>query len=111
MIRRNGESSAGIGKFGNARVSVNLRAMSTLAIEWFGTAAFRLSCGGTRILLDPYVSRNPYAKPATVARAGGIARADHVFLSHGHFDHVMDVPELLSVNPRLEIHGPARAIE
>ena len=85
--------------------------MASFAIEWFGTAAFRLSYGGTRILLDPFVSRNRHARPPAVARLASLARAGHVFISHGHFDHVMDVPALLAINPSLEVHGPSQAIE
>jgi L-ascorbate metabolism protein UlaG (beta-lactamase superfamily) len=82
-----------------------------IRIEWFGTASFRLRAEGVTVLLDPWVTRNPFAKPPKTTSIGDLAvGAMAVFLSHGHFDHVADLPELLKLNPTLEVHGPASAI-
>jgi L-ascorbate metabolism protein UlaG (beta-lactamase superfamily) len=57
------------------------------------------------------VSRNPFAKPAkTTSVANLAAGASAVFLTHGHFDHAADLPELLKLNPALQVYGPASAI-
>ncbi len=72
------------------------------SIEWLGTAGFRLSCEGTTILIDPFLTRRGLGEtlgspsvrtdPAVVARLA--PDADAVLIGHCHFDHAMDVPEL-----------------
>jgi L-ascorbate metabolism protein UlaG (beta-lactamase superfamily) len=55
-------------------------------IRFLGHACFELSDGGTRILIDPFLSGNPVA-------AVGPDDVDptHIFLTHGHSDHYGDV--------------------
>lgn len=63
-----------------------------MELTWWGTAAFRIKTGGKVILIDPFVSRNPEARPQQYLQADNIREGDLIFLSHGHFDHAMDVP-------------------
>ena len=67
-----------------------------MKLTWFGTAAFRVQIGETLLYLDPYLSRNPQARPVVPLRPEEITRADYIFLSHGHFDHSYDVPMIAS---------------
>jgi L-ascorbate metabolism protein UlaG (beta-lactamase superfamily) len=54
-------------------------------IRFLGHSCFELSEGGTRVLVDPFLSQNPMAAatPDEVAPT-------HLFLTHGHFDHIGD---------------------
>ncbi len=65
-----------------------------MKLTWFGTAGFRLETGNHIILIDPYFTRNPQATPRQSVSAADIKKADLIFISHGHFDHIYDVPEI-----------------
>jgi L-ascorbate metabolism protein UlaG (beta-lactamase superfamily) len=77
-------------------------ALPRLEIEWLGTAGFRLTAGGTTVLIDPYVSR-PGVRDVALARPlrastalidRHVPRADAVLVGHTHFDHALDVPTI-----------------
>jgi L-ascorbate metabolism protein UlaG (beta-lactamase superfamily) len=90
-----------------------------VVLRWLGTAGWEISDGGTVILIDPYVSRifgpqppgrTPYARtpgdtrplygwddvavPDAAAIDAHIQRADFVLVTHTHYDHVLDVPQI-----------------
>jgi len=67
------------------------------SITWLGHAAFRLELpDGRVILIDPWLAENP-ACPAALKK---VPRCDMVLMTHGHFDHVGDVPALVkNFNP------------
>lgn len=65
-----------------------------MEIQWLGTAGFRIKTGNTQFLVDPYLSRNPAAVPGQPLDPGDIKTASHIFISHGHFDHIRDVPTM-----------------
>jgi L-ascorbate metabolism protein UlaG (beta-lactamase superfamily) len=52
---------------------------------WLGHSCLLLESGGTRLLIDPFLTGNPKA----AARADELA-ADFILVSHGHGDHVGD---------------------
>ncbi len=58
--------------------------MST-KLTWYGHAALGLENGGTRILVDPFLTGNPVA-----AITADKVPADYILISHGHGDHVGD---------------------
>lgn len=63
-----------------------------MKIKWYGTATLLIQSGGTRILFDPYLKRNPKLPPVPVDEA---ATADAVFITHPHLDHFCDVDVFL----------------
>ena len=88
-------------------------------LRWLGTAGWEISDGTTVILIDPYISRiygpqppgrTPYARtpgdtrplrgwhdvamPDVAAIGAHVQRADFVLVTHTHYDHVLDVPEI-----------------
>ena len=59
-----------------------------LTVAWFGCTTFRIVVDGLTLWFDTYVDRAPGAEPVGLA-SREIDRADFVFVSHAHFDHVL----------------------
>ncbi len=90
----------------------------SVTLRYFGTAGWEISDGTTVILIDPYVSRingppppggsgsrvsgdarprigwDDIAAPDIAAIDSRISRADFVLVTHTHYDHVLDVPQI-----------------
>lgn len=110
-----GPAKAGKAKWRPGRYGVDLL--------WLGVSGWQISVGENRILIDPYLSRFDYRTPS-----GGIEPktplttdtemieavvAEHlrvppafVLLSHGHWDHLADVPYLLGRRDPAGWSGP-----
>jgi L-ascorbate metabolism protein UlaG (beta-lactamase superfamily) len=65
-----------------------------MQLTWLGTAGFSLVTAQQSILIDPYLTRNQNAAPRQKLKAADIKKGDLIFISHGHFDHIYDVPEI-----------------
>ncbi|MCG8636352.1 MAG: MBL fold metallo-hydrolase [Desulfobacterales bacterium] len=63
-------------------------------IQWLGTAGFKIQTAAASFLTDPYLSRNSRALPRQPLAPEDLAPVSHIFISHGHFDHLMDVPAI-----------------
>ena len=73
---------------------------ASVEVRWLGVAGFAISCEGTTVLVDPYVTRRPVgdllrrrvwsSDPALLDRH--VPRADAILLGHTHFDHALDAP-------------------
>ncbi len=50
--------------------------------------------GDQTFLIDPYLSRNQNACPKQDITPSDIKKASQIFISHGHFDHIRDVPQI-----------------
>jgi L-ascorbate metabolism protein UlaG (beta-lactamase superfamily) len=59
-----------------------------LTLEWLGCATFRIRVRGLTLWFDTYVDRIPGTGDVGLT-AAAIDRADCVFLSHAHFDHML----------------------
>ena len=57
-----------------------------MQFTYYGHACFSIETGGKHILFDPFISGNELAKDINM---DDIA-ADYIFISHGHFDHMLD---------------------
>lgn len=65
--------------------------------EWFSTAALLVSEGETRIAFDPFVgvkARQHRPEVPDLPGAEELGRAGNVFVTHGHFDHIIHIPEI-----------------
>jgi L-ascorbate metabolism protein UlaG (beta-lactamase superfamily) len=60
-----------------------------MQITFLGHACFLLEDGGTRVLIDPFLSGNPKA-----ATSADEVDPTHIFLTHGHPDHYGDVIDI-----------------
>jgi len=63
-----------------------------MEIKWYGTAAVSMTSADERILFDPFFSLN---NPEKYISMQEILDTRHIFITHGHFDHTLHVPELL----------------
>jgi L-ascorbate metabolism protein UlaG (beta-lactamase superfamily) len=58
-------------------------------IRFLGHAAFELTEGDTRVLIDPFITGNPKA-----AVTADELEPTHIFLTHGHADHIGDTADI-----------------
>ena len=90
-----------------------------VALEYMGAAGWRITDGTTVILIDPYLSRilgpppplappytrlpedtrpvygwNDVAAPDVAGIEAHVPQADFVLVTHTHYDHVLDVPQI-----------------
>ncbi len=65
-----------------------------MRFRWLGTAGFEFNSSGRSLLIDPFLSRNPAAFPRQALRPRDFRHAEAVLLTHGHFDHSKDAPEI-----------------
>jgi L-ascorbate metabolism protein UlaG (beta-lactamase superfamily) len=69
---------------------------SSVHLTWLGTAGFLLRYRDTQLLMDPHLTR-PWPSGRAPITVDQTVETDGILISHGHFDHAMDVPYLASV--------------
>jgi L-ascorbate metabolism protein UlaG (beta-lactamase superfamily) len=60
-----------------------------IKLIWLGHGGWRIQTDQHQILLDPFLTDCP-----TATETADAISADFILLSHGHFDHVADVPAI-----------------
>ena len=72
-----------------------------ISFRWLGNAGFEFQLGNTILLVDPFLTRprqtQVYFGSAAVDRQAineHVKACSHILVSHAHFDHFMDVPEI-----------------
>lgn len=63
-----------------------------MRITWLGTASVRIEAAGERILFDPFVQLPGGENPNSFA---DFEKDGLIFITHGHLDHLMDIPVFL----------------
>lgn len=63
-----------------------------MEIKWYGTATLAYEAEGKTILFDPFFPMNP-TLPAPDLNE--LADCGDIFITHGHFDHLIDVPAVV----------------
>ena len=72
-------------------------------LRWLGTAGFHIQGPGLDILVDPYLSRPKGANPPPFLEAEEFRNVETILVTHGHFDHAMDVPRIMEVAPQARV--------
>ena len=74
-----------------------------MRIKWLGAAGFQFKTRHSVFLVDPFVPgrRGPGFPPG---------RVDHIFVSHGHFDHLSQVPGIIPAS-RAMVHCSEQAAD
>src|SRR5512140_81532 len=70
-------------------MSIAAQATKPITVQWLGHAAFEItSAGGTRILIDPFLSGNP-STPDSLKNLARYKPAA-ILVTHSHSDHALD---------------------
>ena len=72
-----------------------------MKIIWHGTASVEVAGKEGRILFDPFVPLDGADVPVKIEDYDGF---EEIFVTHGHFDHISDLPEIARRNPGCRIH-------
>lgn len=82
-----------------------------LAIQWLGTAGFRVQSGNFHFWLDPHLSRHTLKQllfedlePDLTRIAADVDFANAVAVGHSHFDHAMDAPAIAKLH-NAQVYG------
>ena len=63
-------------------------------VLWLGHSTFRItSTTGKVIVIDPYLTKNPRT-PTKYKDLKALGKVDLILVTHGHSDHIADLPEL-----------------
>ena len=62
----------------------------TVVIRWLGNANFEFAHKGKVYLFDAYFDRTPRSHN-TGFKAADVSKAEAIFVSHAHFDHISDI--------------------
>ncbi len=67
-------------------------------VQWLGQAAFKITTvEGKVIVIDPWLRTNPKT-PEAWRKLDALGKVDLVLITHGHFDHMADAPELAKMH-------------
>ena len=86
---------------------------TSIRFRWLGTGGIELVVNDQVLLIDPYFTRFPLRKlvlgrvrPNRALIGDTIKHSDYVLLSHAHFDHLMDVPDMVRNTGAVAIGSP-----
>ena len=72
-----------------------------MKITWYGTATIGIDDGKTKLLFDPFVRMNKRIETTPIE---GFVGFDAVFVTHGHFDHIYSIPDLVEKDKTVPIY-------
>ena len=73
-----------------------------MKLIWHGTASVEIVCSSGRILFDPFV---PLKGSEVQVKLEDFDGFTDIFLTHGHFDHILSIPEIVRRNPSALVYG------
>ena len=100
------------------RASNPVAGSGTIRVTYLGVNGYQLESGGAALLIDPYFTRVSLARvalnQAIAPDSGRVAaglkhvrpRVDAILVTHGHFDHLLDVPLIASRTGAQILAGP-----
>jgi L-ascorbate metabolism protein UlaG (beta-lactamase superfamily) len=102
-------------------VAHGARPNSGVRITYLGTNGYLLEAHDAVVLVDPYFSRmslwrsglrmRTRAEPERVDRwLAGVPRIDGILVTHGHIDHLFDVPQILKRRPKAQLYAAGMSI-
>jgi len=85
-------------------------------MKWFGATCLLFEDEKTRLIVDPFVTRVPLHKVLFNSKVesnkervrkyfGPSDKKTVIFISHTHYDHVLDLPEVMRLNPKALVYG------
>lgn len=84
-----------------------------IQFRWLGVAGIELSTEEEVLAIDPFFSRPPFRRmwfgrviPDRPLVAAKLPRCDFVLITHAHWDHLMDVPEVLRNTGAVALGSP-----
>ena len=81
--------------------------MANTVLRFHGHACVQLTNGDVSLIVDPFLAGN---NPVAETKAADI-KCQYVLVTHGHYDHVVDAPEIVRNNKALLIGTPEIAKE
>lgn len=72
-----------------------------MKITFYGHASFLVEIAGKFLLFDPFITPNPKASHIDISQL----KADYIFVSHGHGDHIADVLAIAKHTNALVVGG------
>ena len=76
-----------------------------IEVLWLGQSAFRITTPtGKVIVTDPWLVKNPLTPPQ-YKNLDGLGKVDLLLVTHGHWDHIADAPDLARKN-NIPLWGP-----
>jgi L-ascorbate metabolism protein UlaG (beta-lactamase superfamily) len=97
FARRAALGALGAVALASLAATAGAQAHRPISVRWLGHAAFEIvSPGGTRLLLDPFLSGNPTTPDSLkdMARYAGPAKPAAVLVTHSHEDHSLDAKRI-----------------
>jgi L-ascorbate metabolism protein UlaG (beta-lactamase superfamily) len=118
--------AAGLGPYAQLVVSDSgAIARDRVRVTYLGTNGYQFEFGGHALLVDPYFSRVDLLSVALGSRvqpsasrindglrhlASGNCRMDAILVTHGHFDHLLDVPAVM-IKTRTRLIASASSVD
>lgn len=62
-----------------------------LRVKWLGCACFEMDFGNVTVVNDPWITANK----STELDWEAVEKCDYITLTHGHYDHTLDIPALV----------------
>lgn len=99
-----------------------ISSIQAIEVKWYGASCLSISDENTRIIIDPFLTRPSLWKVLTNQALipdtrlikkyfGKDSRETIILITHTHYDHILDLPEVLRANPKAKVYGPAETID
>ncbi len=71
-----------------------------MKLTWYGTASIKFETEHTNFITDPFVPLTGSKVPIKIT---DFDNCQNILVSHGHFDHIMNIPEIVYRNPNTKV--------